>query len=184
MRGIERPVKAGLYLALGLVLHMLETALIPLGAVVPLPGVRIGLANLVGLVCLAMEGPVLAIWVTLGRILLGGIFTGVFFSLPFWMGFGGGLLAIMMMVLFRRLVPSFLSWVGLSVIGALCHNLGQLLILILSMPSVGLLAYLPWMVLLSVPSGILVGVVASRVIVGLEKLQYNGRPRRNKGEEP
>lgn len=74
----RRMVRAGLYLALGVTLHIMETALLPLGMVLPFPGARVGLANLVGLVVLAMEGAGLAWWVTLGRIVLGALFSGTF----------------------------------------------------------------------------------------------------------
>lgn len=173
-------MKAGLYLALGITFHTIETVLLPLGSMLPLPGVRLGLANLVGLVVLAMEGPAMALGVTLGRILLGSIFSGTFLSLPFWMGFGGGMAAMGAMIAVRPWVPKRISWMGLSVIGAFCHNMGQLGILYLSLPTVGLVAYLPWMILLSVPSGVLVGVVAVQVIGRLE--QSNGKPRGH-GEE-
>ena len=160
----RRMVRAGLYLALGVTLHIMETALLPLGMVLPFPGARVGLANLVGLVVLAMEGAGLAWWVTLGRIVLGALFSGTFLGLPFWMGSAGGALAMAGMTAARPLVPDRFSWLGLSVMGAFCHNIGQLLVLKTVVPGVGIMAYLPWMALLSVPSGALVGGAASKVI--------------------
>lgn len=184
MRNVtRRTVRFGLYLALGVALHLMETTFLPLGAILPFPGVRVGLANLVGLVVLATEGLGLAWQVTLGRIVLGSLFGGTFLGLPFWMGLGGGVLALVGMTVVRPLVPARISWLGLSVIGAFCHNVGQLLVLTMAIPGVGILTYLPWMVILSVPSGALVGGVANQVIAQLTAALDDNPCRTAEGDE-
>lgn len=178
-----RTVKAGLYLALGVALHIMETTFLPLGAILPFPGARVGLANLVSLVVLATEGAGLAWWVTLGRIILGALFSGTFLGLPFWMSLGGGLLAMTGMIIASKMAPARLSWIGISVIGSFCHNVGQLLVLMMAVPGVGILAYLPWMVILSVPSGALVGGLANQVIQRLAAVWDNDPRRKTEGDE-
>jgi heptaprenyl diphosphate synthase len=167
---IQRPVRAGLFLALALSLHLLETMILPLGAVLPLPGVRLGLANLVSLVVLGVEEVSLAWWVMLGRVFLAGLISGTFMSLPFFMGLAGGIASLVIMTFLKRWVPTPFSWIGLSVIGALCHNFGQLFVLYLSVPTVGIFAYLPWMIILSVPSGIVTGSLAAHIISRVKNL--------------
>ena len=167
---IQRPVRAGLFLALGLSLHLLETMILPLGAILPLPGVRLGLANLVSLVVLGIEGVALAWWVLLGRVFLAGLISGTFMSLPFFMSLAGGIASLAIMTFFKRWFPTLFSWIGLSIIGAFFHNLGQLFVLYLSIPTVGIFAYLPWMIILSVPSGIVTGSFATHIISRLKNL--------------
>jgi len=156
--------RMALYIALGVVLNILEATLVPLGMVIPLPGARIGLANLVTLVAIMTETTGFALAVVCGRIFLGGLFTGTLFSLPFLMSLGGGLLAFTVMRMLRPFVPGIFSLVGLSIMGAVAHNSGQLLVLYLLIPGVGVVAFLPWLFILAVPSGWFNGYLGQKII--------------------
>lgn len=161
---IERLSRTALYISLGVTLNLLEASLIPLGLVIPLPGARIGLANLVTLVVVVTEKTGLAWAVTAGRIFIVGLLTGTLFSLPMALSLGGGVCALLAMTNLRPLVPRVFSLVGLSILGALAHNLGQLLVLYLFMPGLGVFAFLPWLFILAVPSGWVNGFLASKVL--------------------
>mgnify|MGYP001172350450 FL=1 len=156
--------KISIYIALGICLNLLETYLIPLGLILPLPGAKIGLANLVTLVVLLTEKKKEAWIVTGGRIILASLLTGTFFSVPFALSIGGGIAALTVMSLLRPLVPKVFSEIGLSIIGAVAHNCGQLAILFCLMPSAGVLSFLPWALLLALPSGWLTGSLARQII--------------------
>jgi len=153
-----------LYIALGLALNLLENYLIPLGLVIPLPGARIGLANLVTVVVLCTESLGFVWTVTLGRIFLAALLTGTFLGLPFALSLGGGLAALLIMSGLRRLAPGLFSPVGLSILGAAAHNCGQLLTLYLILPRAGVFSFLPWLLLLAIPSGWLNGLLAAKII--------------------
>lgn len=153
-----------MYIALGVALNLLEVYLVPLGLVIPLPGARIGLANLVTVVVILTEKIGFAWAVTLGRIFFGGLLTGTLFALPFALSLGGGFAALLVMGSLRRLAPEVFSPVGLSISGAVAHNCGQLLVLCLLLPGAGVWFFLPWLFVLAVPSGWLNGFLAAKII--------------------
>lgn len=132
--------QCALLVSLALTFSWLER-MIPLQLVVPLPGVKLGLANIVTLVALYMLGKGSALVILLLRCILGAMFggsiTGLLFSLT------GGLLALGVMILARRL--SFFSIFGVSILGAAAHNVGQICASILLMQSVYVAAYLPYL---------------------------------------
>jgi heptaprenyl diphosphate synthase len=156
--------RMALYISLGVALNVLEATLIPLGMVIPLPGARIGLANLVTLVVIMTESTGFAWAVMGGRVFLAGLVTGTLFSLPFALSLGGGTLALLVMKLLKPLVPKVFSVVGLSITGAVAHNCGQLLVLYLLMPGIGVVSLLPWLFILAIPSGWFNGYLAQKII--------------------
>ena len=159
--------KISIYIALGVSLNLLESHLLPLGLVLPIPGARIGLANLVTLVVLLTEKNKVAWVVTGGRIILASLLAGTLFSVPFALSIGGGISALTVMSLLRPLVPKVFSEIGLSIIGAVAHNCGQLVTLYCLLPGVGIFTFLPWALLLALPSGWLTGYLARQIILRL-----------------
>jgi Predicted membrane protein len=143
--------------ALALVLSYFERFL-PLQFLVPIPGVKLGLANIVTLFALCFLGPWPALWVLLARCFLGGLFagslSGVIFSLS------GGLLALVCMALARR---TRLSVYGISVCGAAAHNLGQIAAAAAVMKTAVVANYLPGLLLAAVASGLLTSAAAAGV---------------------
>ncbi len=160
---IKRITKTGIYIALGVALGLLEAYLIPLGLVFPLPGAKIGLANIVTVVVLLTEKTGLAWMVTGGRILIVSLLTGTLFSVSFALSLGGGVASLLIMSLLRKQVPKVFSPIGLSIAGAVAHNMGQLLALHLLLPSAGVLSFLPWLLILALPSGWLTGFLAVKI---------------------
>lgn len=141
----------GLFTGLGTVLHVVEGFLPP---PVPLPGIKIGLANVVTLVVLFLLSEKEAFCVSLLRIVLGSLLSGTFLGVTFFLSFGGGVSSFVAMCLARRRnFPPF--WV--SILGALFHNLGQWLVASLYMKSSVLLFYLPLLLLFAFPAGAFVG---------------------------
>lgn len=119
----QKLVRLALLVSAGLVLHVFE-AHIPQ----PLPWVRIGLANLVTLLALVLWGFWEALTVLLLRVLLGSLFTGTLFSPVFPFALAGGLAGVLIMGLAWSLLRPFLSVVGVSILGALAHNVTQLVL--------------------------------------------------------
>jgi len=110
--------------AAALVLFLFE-ALVP----APLPWVRLGLANVMTVTVLYLYGARAAFWVTLLRVVLGSLLVGAFLAPAFFLSLGGGVLAVAVMAAARALGSRSLSIVGVSVLGAVAHNAGQLAVL-------------------------------------------------------
>ncbi len=145
-----------LLLALALCLSWVER-FIPLDLVVPLPGVKLGLANIVTLVALYFLGAKTAFPILILRCVLTSAFGGGPSALAF--SLTGGLLALAVMALARR-VP-FLSIYGVSVLGAPAHNTGQVLAAMVLLGSGYAAAYLPFLLVVSIAAGMLTGTVAA-----------------------
>jgi heptaprenyl diphosphate synthase len=149
-------------IALALALSYAER-FIPLQLVIPLPGVKLGLANVVTLVALYRLKGRYALGILVPRCILGALFgggiTGLLFSLT------GGLLALLVMSLGQK-APIF-SLYGVSVLGAAAHNIGQILAAMVLLRSVYVAAYLPWLLLVAIVTGILTGASGHGVLRAL-----------------
>ncbi len=145
--------------SLALALSYMERFL-PLQLLIPLPGVKLGLANIVTLIALYLLGPGSAFAILVPRCILGAVFgggiTGLLFSLT------GGLLAMSVMSLSRKM--PMLSIYGVSILGAAAHSVGQILAAMALMQSVYVGAYLPWLLAVSVFTGLAPGAAGAGVL--------------------
>ena len=163
MSKTKRLTLCAILIALALALSYTER-FIPLQMVVPLPGVKLGLANIVTLMALYMMGPKAAFAILIPRCIFGAIFgggiTGLAFSLT------GGLLAMCVMALSRKL-PLF-SIYGVSILGAAAHNIGQILAAMALMNSVYIGAYLPYLLVVALFTGFATGAACAGVLRALK----------------
>ena len=139
--------------ALALALSYLESFFPPL---LPLPGVKLGLANIVTVYALYALGASSALAILVVRCLLGSLFAGNASALLF--SLLGGFAAMLVMIALHALPR--LSVYGVSV-GAAAHNCGQVAAAMLTLGSAAPLAYLPFLLLVSVFTGALTGFVAA-----------------------
>ena len=146
-------------ISVALVLSYMER-FIPLQMVIPLPGIKLGLANIVGLIALYLFGLRYAYPILLARCLLGAAFSGSVTSLLF--SLTGGTLSMLVMASARKL--PFLSVYGVSVLGAAAHNIGQICTAMVLMHSVYIGAYLPYLLLIAVLTGLATGAAGSGVL--------------------
>jgi len=152
-------VRLALLVSMGLILYVLE-AYIPQ----PLPWARIGLANLATLLALALWGVREALVVAMARILLGSFLTGTLMSPVFPFALVGGLASLAIMGLAWSWMRSVFSIVGVSLLGALAHNMAQLLLAyVLYLHRAEILYLVPLLLLSSVATGFFVGAVVSLV---------------------
>lgn len=149
-------------IALALALSYAER-FIPLQLVVPMPGIKLGLANVVTLVALYRLKNRYAFAILIPRCILGAVYgggiTGLLFSLT------GGVLALVVMSLAKK-VPLF-SVYGVSVLGAAAHNIGQICAAVVLLRSVYVAAYLPWLLIAAVVTGILTGAAGNGILKAL-----------------
>lgn len=157
----------GILTAGAIVIGIVESFIPSIG----IPGVKLGLANIVILIILYELGILEAILVDLLRVLVVGLIRGTFLSMGFLMSLTGAVFSIGIMILFYLLIKKF-SIVGVSVIGAVFHVIGQILIAMIYLGTVYVVYYLPIILVSSVITGVLVGLVAQLVIrIGVIKKQ-------------
>ena len=159
----------GMLTALAIVLSLAER-LFPLDAIVPVPGVKLGLANVVTLFALTRLSvrdvvAILLCRVALSSLLMGSV-TAFLFSLF------GGLLALAVMGLLLRAEGKFCSVLGVSVAGAAAHNIGQIIAAVIWMKTGAVIAYLPLLLVMSVPLGLVTGLTAAVVLSHLQKIDF------------
>lgn len=171
MSRVHTLARISILVALASVLHAVE-ALIPLPFIV-VPGAKLGLANIVALYAVETMGLGQALTVSFLRTLLGGLIGGTFLNMGYYLSTSGALASTMVMYAVSRAAPGRISVVGVSVSGAFTHNLTQLAVATILLRSLGVLFYLPFLLLLAVPTGIFVGLLAGRIIRAFPERSQN-----------
>ena len=166
MNRIQRMSRCAILVSLALTLSWTER-LFPLQLLVPLPGVKLGLANIVTLIALYLMGAGEAFIILILRCLLGAMFAGSTVSLLF--SLSGGLMAMAAMAAVRHVRG--LSVYGVSVLGAAAHSFGQILAAVLLMHSVCIWAYLSYLLLVSLFTGMATGCMSAGVLRALCALE-------------
>ena len=144
-------------LAFALILSYVE-ALIPFPFMVP--GMKLGLANMATLLVLYLIGEKEAAIVSVSRIILVGFLFGNLYSIMY--SLAGGILALLVMVLSKR--TGFLSCVGVSILGGVFHNIGQLAVAALIVDTKGVFYYFPVLLIGGMVCGALLGIVTVQII--------------------
>ena len=140
--------------AIALTIFMVE-AQIP--ALVPVPGVKLGLSNIVTVFAVFAMGSGEAAAILFVRIFLGAVFAGNFSTIFY--SAAGGALAIGATILLRRILTNKQLWVA-GVLGAIAHSIGQMAMAIAITQTVGLVVYLPMMIICSIITGLFTGFCA------------------------
>ncbi|MBR4138741.1 MAG: Gx transporter family protein [Lachnospiraceae bacterium] len=151
-----------LLISMALVLSYMER-FFPLQMLIPLPGIKLGLANIVTVMALYFFGEKHAFAILILRCVLGSVFGGGISGLAF--SLTGGLLAMTTMSVIRRL--GLFSVYGVSVLGAASHNIGQILVAMFLMNSVYVAGYLPYLLAVSVFTGMATGAACAGVFKAL-----------------
>lgn len=148
----------GLCTALAMVLAYAEMLIQPLFPTIP--GIKMGLPNVIIVFLLYRMGAVSAVGVSLMRIFLVSILFGN--SMAFIYSLAGGILSLVVMIVLKRL--NFMSAVGVSVAGGVTHNIGQILMAMLLLETAELGYYLVVLAVTGTIAGILVGLCGSILI--------------------
>ncbi|MBR0386504.1 MAG: Gx transporter family protein [Clostridia bacterium] len=145
--------------ALAMVLGWVER-MIPLELLIPLPGVKLGLANTVTMFSLYWLNLPATMLILIARCLLGGLFSGNMTALAF--SLTGGVISMLIMAAAKH--SRHLSVWGVSVLGAAGHNCGQILIAMILMHSGAVLGYLPYLLLIGTACGCATAAVTAGVL--------------------
>ena len=169
MTKTKRLALCAVLIALAMALSYTER-FIPLQMVIPLPGVKLGLANIATLVALYALGWQKTIPIVVVRCFLGALFgglTGILFSLT------GGLLSLGVMAACKK-IPVF-SIYGVSILGAAAHNIGQIFAAMALMGSVYVWAYLPYLLLIAIFTGTATGAACAGVLRAFQLVRISNR---------
>lgn len=147
----------GMLLAAALILGYIES-LIPLSF--GIPGIKLGLANLAVLLALYRIGAKEAFLIDVLRIVLSGFLFGSLYSILYSMA--GGVLSFLAMLLLRK--QGRFSVLFVSMAGGVSHNIGQLAVAALVVETRGLFYYLPPLLTAGAATGLLLGVIAERIL--------------------
>lgn len=151
----------GMLVALAFILSYIENVFpIPL----PIPGIKIGLANLVVLVALYTMGVKQAFLLSLLRIVLVGFSFGSLSTMLF--SFAGGILSWGLMVGAKRCKQ--FSMTGVSIVGGIGHNIGQILVAMWVVDTSAVIYYLPILMVSGVVAGLAVGILGGLVVSKLK----------------
>ena len=145
-----------LLVALAMVLSWLES-MVPLSLVVP--GVKLGLANLVVIFALYRLGPRQAAVISLVRVLLVTLTFGNAFGLAY--SLAGAALSLAVMLLLKR--SGKFSLLGVSIAGGVCHNIGQILVAMAVLGTAELIWYLPALLIAGTVAGVCIGAAGALV---------------------
>ena len=162
-KNVKKIAYLGLFVSFALILSFLET-LIP--NMIPIPGFKLGLANFAVLLALYLFGIKEAAIVDLIRIVLAALLFGSMFS--FFYALSGASLAILIESIIKK--TDKFSPVGVSIFGAVFHNLGQFILAVIIMRSLGVLYYLPFTLVFCVLTGFINGFLVNLLNKRLAKL--------------
>ncbi len=168
MKQTKKVAYAGVFAALAMIFSYIEF-LLPLNF--GIPGIKLGLANLVTIVALYLLGKRYALAVSLVRILLSSLLFGSTLSLMY--SLAGGLLSLEIMILLKK--TRRFSIAGVSVAGGVMHNIGQLLVAMLVLENFSIAVYLPVLLFSGALTGALLGAVSIPVVKSLKgKIEAKG----------
>ena len=156
---VQKMALLGVLTAGAIVIAILESFIPSIG----IPGVKLGLANIIILVTLYELGIWEAASINILRVLVVSLVRGTFLSMGFLMSLTGCVMSLGIMILFYLLLKWF-SIVGVSVIGAIFHVTGQILVAMLYLGTAYIVLYLPVIGISAIITGIFVGIVA-RIII-------------------
>ena len=152
----KRIAVTGLLVALAMILSYVESLIPPFAAV---PGMKLGLTNLVVLVALLCMNAGYAFAINVVRIVLVGITFGNLFSMIY--SLAGGLLSFLVMLLLKR--SGRFGPVGISAAGGVAHNFGQILVAMFVLETGKLIYYLPFLCLSGTAAGLAVGLLGGEM---------------------
>lgn len=154
----RKPALLGLLTAVALTIFLVEAQLPP---VLPVPGVKLGLANIVTVFTVFALGPGEGILVLTARIFLGAVFCGNFSSILY--SAAGGACAIAVTIALRRILTRKQLFVA-GCLGAMAHSVGQIAMAALVLGTASVFVYLPVLLTVSLVTGLFTGLCAQFLV--------------------
>ena len=156
----------GLLISVALVLSFLER-FIPLSLLVPLPGIKLGFANIVTMFALFYLGVPSAITITVLRCVMASLLFGGMSSLLY--SLSGAFLALVVMIILKLGYGRFFSLIGISMGGAAAHNTGQIIMAGIMLKNTAVFAYLPVLLFAGLVTGLITAIISVNLFAIFEK---------------
>ena len=154
----------GILTAISVVISIVESYFVFIGNIVP--GLKLGLANIVILFALYKYDFKIAGTVSLVRVFIVALIrTG--FGINFFFSLFGAIFSVAAMSLVKK---TRLSIIGVSLVGSICHSIGQVLVGIIVLDNYNVIYYLPYLLLFSVPTGIIIGIISKKLLKYTKKI--------------
>lgn len=162
---MKKFVRLSIFLSLAIVLNIVEAS-IPLfnGNI---PGFKLGLANIVTLYVLYTFSLKEAYYIGILRVILTGLLRTGLFNTYFIFSLAGCVLSIIMMYIGKKYLK--LSIIGTSIMGSIFHSIGQIIVSIIILNMTSMIYYLPWLLIFSIITGIIVGIICKELIKHYEE---------------
>ena len=157
---LKKYTRLSLLIALSVVLSLIESVIPIFNGFIP--GLKLGLANTIILFVLYKYTLKDCLYVSLIRVFIVGILRTGIFSVNFFFSLVGALTSIAMMYIFKKITK--LSIIGISIIGSIFHSIGQIIVALIFVRNINMLYYLPWLLLFSIPTGIITGIISKELI--------------------
>ena len=159
MKRVQKLTLFAMLCALAIVFHYVESmVVIPL----PVPGFRLGLANILSLIALYYFDARALFTIGIVRVLFASLLSGMLFATSFWLSLAGMLLSALVMTIARRCYC--FSIYGVSVLGSAAHCVAQVMVVTWIYQQFFMQALLPILVALSIPTGLLIAMLADQVL--------------------
>lgn len=155
---MKKTAYMGIFLALALICSYIET-LIPFH--IGIPGVKLGLTNIVIVWALYLLGTKEALAISVMRIVLSGMMFGNVFSIAY--SLAGGLLSFIVMVLLKK--TGRFKCISVSIAGGIFHNIGQLLVAAAIVQNLSVFYYIPVLFISGTITGLVIGVISQELIL-------------------
>lgn len=168
----KKIIYIGVLVAQALVLYIFES-MIPVPFITP--GAKLGLANLIVVIGLyTLDSYRECLWLIFLKLILSTLIMGSLSTFIF--ALGGTSLSFLAMILTKNILKEKVSAIGISAIGGVFHNLGQLIVTAFVIKNIGILSYLPFLSIAGIGTGIFIGITANYLLnhmKGLTNLDYH-----------
>ncbi|MBR5452450.1 MAG: Gx transporter family protein [Clostridia bacterium] len=157
----QRIAYAGIFAAAAMIVSYLE-GFLPVGQLLGVPGLKLGLANILVAIAYFSLDAVSAASISFVRIVVSALLFGSVTSFVF--SLFGGILSFAVLVLLGRQYKKSIGLIGISVLSAAAHNIGQMLAAALVMREISVFMYLPVLLIFSVPCGTVTGILSEMTL--------------------
>lgn len=157
---LKKLVRLSMLISLSVVISIIESYIPILNNIVP--GLRLGLSNIIILFVLYKYNFKNSLYVSIVRVILVGLLRTGLFSISFWFSLSGAIFSIVFMYIAKKI--KLLSVVGVSVVGSISHSIGQIFIAIFILKNNNVIYYLPYLLILSIPTGVITGLITNKIL--------------------
>lgn len=157
---LKKVIRLSMLISLSVVISIIESYIPILNNIVP--GLRLGLSNIIIIFVLYKYSFKDSVYVSVVRVILVGLLRTGLFSISFFFSLFGAFFSIVVMFLIKKI--NKFSVVGVSIVGSISHSVGQIVVAILILDNINIIYYLPYLLVFSIPTGIVTGIIAKKIL--------------------